>query len=117
MGNERICGERAPEALTGNLGVFKCTRAVTRDGSHAGEHKAHKTIPGVGRINVQWKQSQHAGRQRVYRPEVTLPKAEATHLIGVVESGGRFTRHKIRCACPDWKIGIGHIPPCPLVGQ
>jgi hypothetical protein len=109
MANPNTCGETAPTALSGDLGPFKCSRTVTRNGQHAGEHRAHKTIPRVGRITVQWKQKHHAGRPSVYRPEIELPTAEATHLGGA--------KKKDRCACPDWKMGIGHISPCPLVGQ
>lgn len=111
MGNTDTCRAVAPDALTGNLGALKCSRAVTRAGNHAGEHKAHKTIPGVGRITVSWKQAHHAGRPSVYRPEVALPKKTNPYLTGQARKPEQI------CACPDWKVGIGHISPCPLVGQ
>lgn len=111
MANTYTCGEMAPPALAGSHSPLLCSRAVTRNGNHAGEHKAHKTIRGVGRITVQWKQSRHAGRPSVYRPEVDLPKKTNPYLTGQARKTEQI------CACPDWKMGIGHISPCPLVGQ
>jgi hypothetical protein len=109
MANAYTCRETAPDALSGNLGPLKCSRAVTRNGTHVGEHKAHKTVRGVGRITITWKQAHHVGRPSVYdRPEIELPKASATHLAGTLD--------KTRCVCPPWKVGIGHISPCPLTG-
>ena len=110
MTTQRHCRAQAPQAISGNLGPFYCSRAVTRNGNHAGEHKTHKTVPNVGRITVQWKQSHHAGRPSVYeRPEIDLPKKHTPQLDALLD--------KTRCACPDWKMGIGHVFPCPLVGQ
>jgi len=109
MTTTRTCQEEAPRALVGSHAPLICSRAVTRNGNHAGEHKAHKTITGVGRITITWKQSHHAGRQSVYRPEVVLPKKHTPQLVAMTD--------KTRCACPDWKMGIGHVFPCPLVGQ
>lgn len=111
MTTQRHCRAQAPEALSGNLGPFYCTREVNRDGEHAGEHKANKKVLGVGRITVQWKQAHHAGRPAVYRPEVVLHKKTNPYLTGQMRKVEEI------CACPDWKMGIGHIPPCPLVGQ
>lgn len=111
MTTTRTCQEEAPRALAGSHAPLRCSRAVTRDGNHAGEHKAHLTIPGVGRVTVQWKQAHHAGRPAVYRPEVALPKKTNPYLTGQARKTAEI------CACPEWKMGIGHISPCPLVGQ
>jgi len=100
MANRRVCGVQAPEALTGHLGPLKCSREVGRNG-HAGEHKAHKTVVGVGRVNIIWRQVNQAGRPDVYRPErseVTLPPP--AFAMG------------LRCICPDYRQGHLHLPGC-----
>lgn len=76
MAKVYICGTHAPSELVGNLGPMTCNREVSRTG-HAGDHRAHKTIVGVGRINVLWKQSKHRAAPP---PVITLPRLSADEL-------------------------------------
>jgi hypothetical protein len=75
MTRQRICRTKAPAALVGDLGPMFCSREVTRQGIHAGDHRAHRTVPGLGRLNVLWKQDRHGGP-----PVIELPVRESTEL-------------------------------------
>lgn len=94
------CGVIAPESLaSGHFPLLACNLELSSDGKHTGEHKAYKTITGVGRITVRWKQS---WRDSTPPPEIVLPLP---------------TIPLARCECPDWKIGHGHVYPCRLIDR
>lgn len=69
---QRICGDVAPEAVSGSWSPVRCSREVNRRGVHSGDHKAHRTILRVGRVNFHWKQAAHVERSTP-PPEIELP--------------------------------------------
>lgn len=54
-----FCEAPAPrELVPPGLGSMRCSREVNRSG-HQGDHKAHKVVTNVGRVNIHWKQAKH----------------------------------------------------------
>lgn len=108
---QRICRARAPEALSGDLGPFFCSREVTKKGVHTGDHRAHKTVVGVGRLNVLWKQD---GVVSVGPPVITLPSVGGD----VLNPRKRYRPEGVRCQCPAHWVGQHlHYPGCPLAAM
>lgn len=103
------CGDLVPPALAGGLGPKVCSLEVGKNGLHAGDHKAHKTIPHVGRITWKWKNRNPAPFSQP--PVINLPLHTNDYLTGQV-------RKKPSCSCPDWWSEQGqkmHHSPCVLV--
>jgi hypothetical protein len=101
MTDDARCTERVPQPLWGNLeGPPK--RCKRKD-----EHRNHKAwyfISGVGTVRWEWKTPRI--EHRPLPPGIVLPRPVRRDLIQV----------HTRCACPDWKIGLMHVAPCPLAG-
>jgi hypothetical protein len=109
MTAERQCGTHVPEALSGTLRPGTCTLVVGADGTHTGDHKAHLTIPKVGRVTFRWKGT----RVRFVEgpPVVDLNEPTNPYLTGQMRKGPD-------CACPTYWKEQGqkmHHSPCVLV--
>lgn len=100
------CQAPVPERLRGDLRPSNCLLEVGPDGTHTGDHKAHMSVPRLGKITWRWKN--HATPVRIMPgpPVVKLERASNPYLTGEMR--------KAKCGCPDWWTSHGHTRPCRL---
>lgn len=98
--NPNRCTAVTPDALSGGLRpLARCTLTDPDGYPHAGNHRASRSMAGVGKVVYRWK-GPRADRPR---PEVVLPTPRAA-----------VRKRQARCICPDYLIGHMHVMACPL---
>lgn len=98
MDTHARCGEPVPPALVGNLRPSKCRLEIGDDGRHRGDHKAHQTVPLLGKIQWRWKNTEQTAR--AVRPVIVLPRRDDSSLL----------KSRVVCTC----LGSPHWGTCPL---
>lgn len=107
-----VCGDTAPERLTGELGPVHCALSLDGESRHSGDHRARATMPKVGKAVFSWKQKRGTVIRLVEGPPVIdLGEPTNGYLTGQM-------RKTPVCECPAWWTEQGqkmHHSPCVMV--
>jgi hypothetical protein len=70
MTDVKHCQEPVPEALTGGQSGLSCKLVAKSNGRpHDGQHKAHWSLPKLGKVTIMWK----VRNRSTPPPEIELP--------------------------------------------